>query len=325
VGTFVDVENGIRRAVMLALQLDDAHVIWSDQDGIRPGQSVPSEGMFATIRLDSPLPVETPYLVHVFDGARDHQEFEQRVAVCKSIRSFVQVFGGTPSGGTVGDVSAVAVASLMQTRLRLPSIRAVIKAAGLSVFDYGTVRNVSRILQTAFESRAAVELGWYFTETASEFTTYIAEAIITATSQGVVFDVGPIDITEGPLPVNLGPTATIAILPAAGAGAAIDFTTRDSNGNLITQMYDGGGQVRFAFGTGFGAGPILRVIFSRTMAFFTATVEEADADAAAIDLKIQCRVDDSSGTKADIMFDASGISPTPGAPYTLKFTFAGNA
>jgi len=73
-------------------------------------------------------------------------------------------------------ITPVALLSRLQTSLSLESVRTGLLAAGLAPTDPGVVRDLSALVDTGWEGRASLECRFQFTETLSEFTTFIESA-----------------------------------------------------------------------------------------------------------------------------------------------------
>lgn len=165
------VENALRAWVKAGSGLDNEHVIWAEQGGPRP------DGAFVTVRIGDLVPVGAfDEVTHGYDATQPlGEEIEHVVRGERSCMVSVQAF--TPE--VMGSASARAVASRVLTALQRPSVRDALEAAGLSVYDPGTVKYVPAIVGTEFEARAVLEVGFYLVETASERGGYIAKVQVT--------------------------------------------------------------------------------------------------------------------------------------------------
>jgi len=94
--------------------------------------------------------------------------------------------------GTTGSTAARSVLSQVQASLALPSVRAALRAVGLSPYDRGLVREVSTVLDADFEGRALLVVGFYVAETISEVTPFIERV----TGSGTLDNPGGIDIAR---------------------------------------------------------------------------------------------------------------------------------
>lgn len=87
-----------------------------------------------------------------------------------------------------GDSGARAIAETIQTALQLPAIHRALDAAGVSVFDRGSITSVPRVVETDWEGRAVLSCRLYTIAQAAERTTYIETAHVELTQQAVEFD-----------------------------------------------------------------------------------------------------------------------------------------
>jgi len=163
---FTAIENALRAWVLTASNLDEQHVIWSNQDGNRPSGDV------ITLKLGDGIPLGAfDAIEEKTDLARPAgQEVELQVQGPREMVLAIQCFTDSDSG----DATARAVLSTVQTKARLPSIAAALEAAGVSIFDLGRVQYVPAINGTDFEGRAVLEVRLYVVDTASEFTSYVS-------------------------------------------------------------------------------------------------------------------------------------------------------
>lgn len=83
----------------------------------------------------------------------------------------VQAFSPT----TTGDAWAVPMLEKASTDLGLHGVRAKLRAAGLGLFDIGAIQNISGLMSTKWEGRAAMELQFHVVATAQERMGYITE------------------------------------------------------------------------------------------------------------------------------------------------------
>lgn len=85
----------------------------------------------------------------------------------------VRVQAFTPT--TVGTAWAVPMLEKASTDLALHSVRAGFRAAGLGLWSIGAIQNVSGLMSTKWEGRAAMELQFHVVATAQERMGYITE------------------------------------------------------------------------------------------------------------------------------------------------------
>lgn len=169
------VENALRAWVKAGSSLDDGHVYWDDQTGPRPSDSATAP--FITLHLGDVLPVGgLDELADITDADLNQNpgaEIELRVVGTRQFHLTVQAF--TPN--IVNGSTARALLSKVQTALRLESVRDALATAGVTPFDVGQVLNITALVGTKFEGRAALTVGFYALETVSERTTYIETCV----------------------------------------------------------------------------------------------------------------------------------------------------
>lgn len=152
--------------VRTASGLAQGQVVFSDQRAAAPDQD------YVTVRLDGPGDANGPPARRQdFDGGRPAGE-EVRVTVSGPVELLVylQGFSGQASGGK----GAHAVLTLTRARLQLAPATARLKAAGLTVLDYGRVANTPRVSSGAMEGRAYLDLTLLASAGSSYDTGYIA-------------------------------------------------------------------------------------------------------------------------------------------------------
>lgn len=176
-------ELALRAWVKAASGLDDEHVIWNLHKGNRP-----AAGPFITLRLGdvAPLTFVDEFQQVDFDATRDGDplanppvigtELEYRIRGSRECALSVQCHSGT---AVDGDSSARAVLCRVQQGLSNPAIRAALHAANVFPFDVGVVRDVSALIGTYFEGRAALDVRFYTGETSTAYETYIETVTIT--------------------------------------------------------------------------------------------------------------------------------------------------
>jgi hypothetical protein len=162
------IEGAILAWVKAASGLGDEAVFFAHQTGGKPPVV---DGMFITISLGDALALGAVDAVdHSYDDeAPAGEEITLTSRGDRELSISLQCFRGKLSGNE----SPRAVLSRVQAALALPSRRDALAAAGVSVFDAGSVRWVPELVETAFEARALLEVRCYFVESASEKTTFI--------------------------------------------------------------------------------------------------------------------------------------------------------
>jgi hypothetical protein len=301
---WVAIENAIHAWVTTASGLAGNQVIWTNQNGIRPGQSPPAEAPFITLQLGSPQVEGQSFLQTKTDLTRSAgQEIELQANALQRLTCSVQAFGSS----TTGNNSAGALLSQVETKLRLPSLRSALNAAGLSPFNVGPIKDITQLFATAYESRAVLNVLFYVQEQASEFTGYIESVEIEEEDTGDIF-------TTGVAPVNLGGVASAMLGAAAGVGATLG----------TVNAWDGGGSITFTAGTGAQAdgGVLLTITFSRVLGAFFMTFADGSETASEENVAEQLYVAVNSGNQALVLIDNVGAPLVAGRTYTVKYTTA---
>lgn len=170
------IENALRTWVRSATGLGDAAVIFADQTGQRPAAP------FVTIKLGTIIPLgafdETRT---IYDADADPgEEVELRVSGQREFSVSLQAFSTVVTSPTSDTLPARALLGKCQTALQLPTVKAAFDTAGVSCFDVGSVLNLSALVGTLFEGRAALDCRFYATDTASEFVGFIDEVETTS-------------------------------------------------------------------------------------------------------------------------------------------------
>ena len=159
------IENALRAWVKTGSGYADSKIIWVDQNGPRPAND------FITLRIGDLVSLGAVDELRVTTNLANPNGSEIVLEV-NGLREFtlsIQAF----NTATVSTSTSREVLSKVQAALKLPSVRALLNAAGLGPFDMGSVKNISALLQTKFEARAILETRFYVNETVSENTGYI--------------------------------------------------------------------------------------------------------------------------------------------------------
>lgn len=177
--SYAAIENALRAWVKTATGFADGKVIWSAQNGPRP------DGPFVALTLGAPVALGQDEITHNFDAGRpDGSKIEHVVRGVRELSLEVAVF----DADVVGDASAIALVSKLQTALRLPSVRDALNAAGLSPISTAT-QNLAAVLGNDFEGRANLDVRFYAPVSASELGTYIETAQVTNLDTGNTFEI----------------------------------------------------------------------------------------------------------------------------------------
>lgn len=165
-------ETAIHGVIVQASGLSAQNVFWASQtaDVNKPA------GQHTTLQFISEIGVglNSENILTYDENQPNGQEIGHAHVVIRELVLSLQVIGGT----TVGDGSARDIATKIQRRLKLPTVREPLSAVGLSLFDYGVVQSLPAILDADFEARAVFELRFYLREIETERTGYIASAEI---------------------------------------------------------------------------------------------------------------------------------------------------
>lgn len=152
--------------VRTATGLAEGQVVFSDQRASAPDED------YVTVRVDGPGDANgPPARTQAYDGGRPAGE-EVRVTVSGPVELLVylQGFGGQAAGGRGGH----AILTLAKERLQLNPALGRLKAAGLTVLDFGRVSNLPRVSSGAMEGRASLDLRLLASSGSSYDTGYIA-------------------------------------------------------------------------------------------------------------------------------------------------------
>ena len=141
------------------------------------GGARPVDGPFLTMRIGPTIPVGAidGLVTIIHDDGKPGEEVEIATQATREFTWTVQMFGGTP----MGNGSPVARLSRARERLRLPSVRSLLSAVGVSPFGPGSVRFIPQIEGTKFEARAVMDVRCYGDFSTSEFCTYIETVRLT--------------------------------------------------------------------------------------------------------------------------------------------------
>jgi hypothetical protein len=159
------IESAVQNWVEGATGLDDAHVIFAEQNAATPA------GDFITIRLGDTVALGAYDRVEVIHRPENPpgEEVELTSHGCRELTVSIQAF----TVETHGDASGRALLSKVRNALALPAVREALRAVGLAPFDSGSVRNITALVDTDFQGRAIFEARFNLTESAVERTTFI--------------------------------------------------------------------------------------------------------------------------------------------------------
>lgn len=157
------IEQELQACVRRASGLE--RVVWTDQDGTRP--QLP----YATIRVDPPdaTGARDEVRVSLTPGQPAGAELTFETCSQAEFDLRVQVFTKT----TRGDDSACRIATRLRNSLSKQSELAILSAAGVAVVDRGPVQNLTALLETRSEGRAALDVRLRTADGTTETETYI--------------------------------------------------------------------------------------------------------------------------------------------------------
>ena len=174
--SWIDVENAVQRAFVMASQLADQRVTWAYQDVNEPAQThvVLNFGGDVVVGLDR-VQITT-------DLTRPNgQEIKMEVKGVREVPLEVEVF----TDDTSGDYSARRLADQIRTRLVLPSVRDTMARVGVTPFDPGPINWIPDPPVGRYRGRAHFTVRCYApVMDAFEYVGYIARV------KGMIFPVG---------------------------------------------------------------------------------------------------------------------------------------
>lgn len=167
------VERAVRAWVKTSSGYDDAHVVWSKQDGPRPSRPFVELNFLSLIDVGQDA---TNWYTDL--GRPAGEEVELRLQGLRSAVFRVQVYTADATGAS----SARALAEQIRSKVNLPSILSALVSAGVAPYDQGIVRDLSGVLEAKQEGRAVFDASFYVKQEISEFTGYIAAGTVTITT-----------------------------------------------------------------------------------------------------------------------------------------------
>jgi hypothetical protein len=163
---FVETASGLSGKVVLAMQT-------------APQPPMP----YATVRISGPRPAGGPWprIIQSFDAAQPAgQEVSLQAVVDEELTVSLQFFTAL----TFGAGSARALMAQVRVALALQSTLDPLRAAGLALIDVGDIHDLSAILETAFQGRAALDLRFLVADDVTERTGYVGSVGISGTVSG---------------------------------------------------------------------------------------------------------------------------------------------
>lgn len=169
----LDAQPGALQVQVVAITgLADGQVIFSNQNARGPHTPADPNDTYVTIKMDGPFTVGGPKLEQTgFDpNQAPGKEVWMTAAGPAELNFSIQAF----SKATIGGMSAYAMLAGLQIGLQLGVYRDALRAAGISIFDWGKVQNLAKVYGSAMEGRALLELRAYVQQAATFQTGYIA-------------------------------------------------------------------------------------------------------------------------------------------------------
>jgi hypothetical protein len=163
---FIETASGLTGKVALAMQT-------------APQLAMP----YATVRITGPRPAGGPWprIIQSYDAAQPvGQEVSLQAVVDEELTVSIQLF--TPL--TFGAASARALMAQLRMALALQSTLDPLRDAGLALVDVGDIHDLSAILETAFQGRAALDLRFLVADDLTERTGYVGSVGVSGTVSG---------------------------------------------------------------------------------------------------------------------------------------------
>jgi hypothetical protein len=175
--TWLDIEAALQNAVEVATGLDDAHVIFAEQNGPQPTRP------FITLRL-SDTSSRGEFVTHQHDAVADELVFTaySHRELVVSIQAF--------TSGTTGNTARAMLESL-RLKLLLPAAREALRAVGVTPFSASSVQNLTALGENEADylGRALLEVRCEVVQTLEERVPYIRTVEVTNENTGQTYDV----------------------------------------------------------------------------------------------------------------------------------------
>lgn len=178
--SWTDIEDALRAWVLAASGYTDQLVLFGYQNDNAPNED------YATISLGGQTQIGHDCLTSDYDAMRPAgQEIELKVAGEREFSVTVEFYTTAVTGQATGR----ALASKVQTALRLPSIRAALNDAGISPFDHGDIQWLPAVESTRFVGRAILTIRCYIRDDLAERTGYIDKVEVLDIDTGDVIQI----------------------------------------------------------------------------------------------------------------------------------------
>lgn len=140
-------------------------VFWSNQKFPQPARP------YATLKLTGPRVLSGSDAAETTTdlGRPAGEEVETKYSGPRELTCSVQVYAVPTSGAS----SARALLARAQASLSRDSVAAALRAAGLAIVDQGGIADLTALLETNWESRAAMDVRLGCTDSATDRTGYI--------------------------------------------------------------------------------------------------------------------------------------------------------
>lgn len=173
-----DVGNALVAGVKAAANLPDSRVIWKQQNYNAPPHS------YITLAMPSILEKGQDWIEENTDITRPRgQEVEIRVKGIREVPLELELF--TDEGVAGGGHSAIVKMVDLTARFKLPSVREIFSAQGISLFDVGKINWIPDVPGTTFRGRAVCTIRMYLPlPSVAEYVGFIERVIGSFVSEG---------------------------------------------------------------------------------------------------------------------------------------------
>jgi hypothetical protein len=170
--SWTDIENAL--VTWLEAEIGPGQVIWANQGGAQPKMP------YGTLKIGGPRPSSpTPEVLNSTNLTNPAgQEIEQTVIGHGEITVSCQIFAFP----TTGHLTARQALERAKLRLYLPTTRAALRVAGLALVQAGDTQDLTALLETSWQSRAAMDVRFNVVDSMTEKTGYIDTANVTGSA-----------------------------------------------------------------------------------------------------------------------------------------------
>jgi hypothetical protein len=181
------IQDAFSTAIARAAQLDPSRILWAFQDVDEPPMDNTISGntgkrSYIKLAMPSIKTIGRDFLQRSYDATRAAgQEVKLQVQGTRELPLELQAFTASTADGQ----AAIFLADLAVSNLLLPSVRDILTAVGISVFDPGPVQYVPTVVAAGFRGRATCTLRTYVPALAlAEYVTWIQTVNGTLTTTG---------------------------------------------------------------------------------------------------------------------------------------------